>query len=150
MTSTYATYQSLTRDMARTTTLVENEPEVQRETEYYLANIGKVKTVDDFVNNTRLFTYAMKAFGLEDMTYAKAFMTKVLTEGVSDPDSFANKLTDPRYKAFAEAFNFEADKDAATTYVAAQKGVTDRYTLTAVQNGVSPDNPVLKQQTDAY
>jgi hypothetical protein len=150
VTSTYATYQSLTRDMARTTTLVENEPEVQRETEYYLANIGKVKTVDDFVNNTRLFTYAMKAFGLEDMTYAKAFMTKVLTEGVSDPDSFANKLTDPRYKAFAEAFNFEADKDAATTYVAAQKGVTDRYTLTAVQNGVSPDNPVLKQQTDAY
>lgn len=150
MTSTYATYQSMTRDMARTTTQVENEPQVKRETEYYLANIGNVKTVDDFVNNTRLFNYAMKAFGLEDMAYAKAFMTKVLTEGVSDPDSFANKLTDPRYKAFAEAFNFAADKDGATTYVAAQKGVTDRYTLTAVQNGVTPDNPVLQQQTQDY
>ncbi|MBN9067867.1 MAG: DUF1217 domain-containing protein [Rhizobiales bacterium] len=150
MTSTYATYQSMTRDMTRTTTQVESEPQVKRETDYYLANIGKVKTVDDFVNNTRLFNYAMKAFGLEDMTYAKAFMTKVLNEGVSDPDSFANKLTDPRYKAFAEAFNFAADKDSATTYVAAQNGVTDRYTLAAVQNGVTPDNPVLQQQTQDY
>jgi hypothetical protein len=150
VTSTYATYQSMTRDMARTTTQVENEPQVKRETEYYLANIGNVKTVDDFVNNTRLFNYAMKAFGLEDMAYAKAFMTKVLTEGISDSDSFANKLTDPRYKAFAEAFNFEADKDGATSYVAAQKGVTDRYTLTAIQNGVSPQNPILQQQTDDY
>jgi hypothetical protein len=150
VTSTYATYQSMTRDMARTTTQVENEPQVKRETEYYLANIGKVKTVDDFVNNPRLFNYAMKAFGLDDMAYAKAFMVKVLNEGVSDPDSFANKLTDPRYKAFAEAFNFAADKDGATTYVAAQKGVTDRYALTAIQNGVSPDNPILQQQTQDY
>jgi hypothetical protein len=150
VTSTYATYQSMTRDMTRTTTQVESEPQVKRETDYYLANIGKVKTVDDFVSNTRLFNYAMKAFGLEDMTYAKAFMTKVLNEGVSDPDSFANKLTDPRYKAFAEAFNFAADKDSATTYVAAQNGVTDRYTLAAVQNGVTPDNPVLQQQTQDY
>jgi hypothetical protein len=150
VTSTYATYQSMTRDMARTTTQVENEPQVKRETEYYLANIGKVKTVDDFVNNTRLFNYAMKAFGLDDMAYAKAFMVKVLNEGVSDSDSFANKLTDPRYKAFAEAFNFAADKDGATTYVAAQKGVTDRYALTAIQNGGSPDNPILQQQTQDY
>jgi hypothetical protein len=67
VTSTYATYQSMTRDMARTTTQVENEPQVKRETEYYLANIGKVKTVDDFVNNTRLLNYDIKAFGLDDM-----------------------------------------------------------------------------------
>jgi hypothetical protein len=150
VTSTYAQYQMISSNMARTTTQVEDEPVVQRETQYYLANIGNVKTVDDFINNPRLFNYAMKAYGLGDMTYAKAFMTKVLTEGVSDSDSFANQLTDPRYKAFAEAFNFEADKDQATTYVAAQKGVTDRYALAAIQNGVSATDPLLQQQTDAY
>jgi hypothetical protein len=150
VTSTYAQYQILSSNMARASTQVEDEPQVQRETQYYLANIGKVKTVDDFVNDPQLFNYAMKAFGLEDMTYAKAFMTKVLTGGVSDPDSFANQLTDPRYKAFAQAFNFEADQDQATTYVAAQKGVTDRYTLAAIQNGVSASDPLLAQQTAAY
>ena len=50
----------------------------------------------------------MKAFGLSDMIYAKAFMRKVLTEGISSSDSFANKLTDTRYREFAAAFNFAA------------------------------------------
>ena len=52
------------------------------ETAYYLKHIGDVKSIDDFIKDTRLFNYAMKAFGLEDMAYAKAFMRKVLVEGV--------------------------------------------------------------------
>ena len=40
------------------------------------------------------------------MTYAKAFMRKVLTEGIDDADSFANTLADKRYQDFAETFNF--------------------------------------------
>ncbi len=150
MTSTYVAYQAINRDIALSTQQAAADPSVKRESDYFLANIGSVKTVDDFVNNTRLFNYAMKAYGLSDMSYAKAFMTKVLTEGVSDSNSFANQLTDPRYKAFATAFNFEADGQGATTYAAAQKGVTDRYTLAAVQAGVSADNPILQQQTDDY
>lgn len=150
MLSTYASYQSIASNMDRQLKAVQNEPQVQRDTQYYLANIGNVKTVADFVGNTRLLDYAMKAFGLQDMEYAKAFVTKLLTEGVTDPNAFANQLTDPRYKAFAAAFNFSANKDDATTYVAAQQGVTDRYTLAAIQHGVSQDNPLLKQQTADY
>lgn len=36
----------------------------------------------------------MKACGLEDMTYAKAFMKKVLESDLSDSSSFANSLSD--------------------------------------------------------
>jgi hypothetical protein len=43
----------------------------------------------------------VEAFGLGDMAYAKAFMRKVLAGGVKDSDSFANKLTDPRYRELA-------------------------------------------------
>ncbi len=57
--------------------------DVKSATAYYLANIGKVKTVAQFVNNYQLFSYAMKAFGLSDMTYAKGLMTKVLNGGVT-------------------------------------------------------------------
>ncbi len=57
----------------------------------------------------------MKAYGLEDMTYAKAFMKQVLESDLSDPNSFANRLSDPRYKEFAAAFNFGAQpKDVQT------------------------------------
>ena len=36
-----------------------------------------MKSIDDFMKDTRLYNYAMKAFGLDDMAYAKAFMRKV-------------------------------------------------------------------------
>ena len=100
MLSTFTSYQLIARDIPKSIDRVEAQPIVERETDYYLANIGKVKSIDDFVKNDRLFKYAMKAYGLEDMAYAKAFMVKALKEGVADPDSFANKLTDKRYAEF--------------------------------------------------
>src|SRR5690606_14828492 len=70
----------------------------------------------EFVEDDRLFRYAMKAHGLEDMAYAKAFMVKALKEGVSDPDSFANKLQDKRYAEFVATYNFEKYGEKATVY----------------------------------
>ena len=116
MLSTYLSYQLITRDMPRAMDRVEREPMVDRETKYYLENISKVKTIDEFVKDDRLFRYAMKAHGLEDMTYAKAFMVKALKEGVRDPDSFANKLQDKRYAEFVTTYNFERYGEKATTY----------------------------------
>ena len=86
---------------------VAQQTAVKREADYYEANIGKVKSVDDFLKNDRLYRYAMKAYGLEDMTYAKAFMRKVLDSDLMDSASFANKLTDARYRQFAAAFSFK-------------------------------------------
>ena len=82
--------------------------------EYYRANIGKVKTVDDLVDDNRLFTYVMKAAGLEEMTYARAFMKKVLESDLTDADSFANQLTDRRYRDFAAKFNFNTEGKVST------------------------------------
>lgn len=129
MLNTYLSYQLIAKDIPKALDRVEMQPAVERETQYYLDNIGKVKSIDEFVDNDRLFKYAMKAFGLGDMDYAKAFMKKALKEGVSDPDSFANKLTDKRYAEFVKAFNFQAFGESATTYNPAQQGVTQNYAL---------------------
>jgi len=127
--NTYVSYQLIARDIPKAIDRIEKQPTVDRETQYYLANIGKVKSIDEFVDNDRLFKYAMKAFGLGDMDYARAFMKKALKEGVSDPDSFANKLTDKRYAEFVKAFNFEKLGDSATTYNGAQTDVPKNYSL---------------------
>src|SRR5206468_9306120 len=119
MLSTIADYTRLTKDMGKSMTQVATEPDVSRDTDYFLSHIGSVKTVDDFLKDYRLYSYAMKAYGLSDMTYAKAFMRKVLTEGVTDKNAFANKLTDSRYREFATAFNFAALGDKATSTTAA-------------------------------
>jgi hypothetical protein len=138
--STIADYTRISQNMTRSLSLTANEPDVSRETAYYLANIGSITNVDDFVNNYRLFSYAMKAYGLDDMTYAKAFMKKVLTEGTSSSTSFANQLSDPRYAQFANAFNFAALGSNATQVAAAQTGTTQLYVQQTMEQEAGDQN----------
>jgi hypothetical protein len=106
MVSTYIDYNLLTRDMKTSLQRTSQQTLVARETEYYKANIGNITSIDEFLGDYRLYAYAMKAHGLEDMTYAKAFMRKVLESDLSDDNSYANMLTDERYSNFARAFSF--------------------------------------------
>lgn len=109
MISTFLSYKFYTADLTKSVQRTLTNPQVKREQDYYLQNIGKVTSVDDFLNDQRLYAYAMKAHGLEDMTYAKAFMRKVLESDLNDQNSFVRKMVDTRYQAFAQAFNFTPD-----------------------------------------
>ncbi|CAN5197782.1 DUF1217 domain-containing protein [soil metagenome] len=140
MLTTSAAYRLATRDLPRTLERTQAEPSVALETKYYLDNIGAVKSIDDLVKNTRLFTYAMKAFGLEDMASAKAFMRKVVAEGVSASNSFANRLADDRFVAFAQTFSFPDDGDATTSKTEAVQGVTDRYVRQSLETEAGETN----------
>lgn len=140
MTTTYTSYKLITADLQTSLKRVSEQPDVKRETEYYLARIGSVKSIDDFFADSRLYHYAMKAHGLEDMAYAKAFMRKVLTEGVDDKAAFANQLSDTRYKELAESLNFARHGEVATTFERAQKGVVDKYTRQTLEVSAGEDN----------
>ncbi|MCA1373651.1 MULTISPECIES: DUF1217 domain-containing protein [unclassified Bradyrhizobium] len=144
MLSTIADYTRLTKDMGKSLTQVAKQPDVSRDTDYFLGHIGKVKTIDDFLKDYRLYSYAMKAYGLSDMTYAKAFMRKVLTEGVTSKDAFANKLTDTRYRQFATAFNFAALGDKATQTAAATTGTATQYVTQTMEEKAGDQNEGLR------
>ncbi len=120
MVSTYLSYKMYTADMAKSVKRTLSDVTVAREQDYYKANIGKVSSVDDLLKDQRLYQYAMKAYGLEDMTYAKAFMRKVLESDLNDQNSFVRKLVDTRYITFARAFNFTTGGTVATGNVVAQ------------------------------
>lgn len=113
MVSTYLSYDLVKRDLPASLDRVSKQNVVSRQAAYYEANISKITSVDEFMKDYRLYSYAMKAYGLEDMTYAKAFMKKVLESDLADSASFANKLTDTRYREFAAAFNFSPQAGAA-------------------------------------
>ena len=76
MVSTIASYQLISQNLTRSLEQTAKKPDVSRETAYYQAHIGDVKSIDEFVNDYRLFSYAMKAYGLSDMVYAKAFCAR--------------------------------------------------------------------------
>ncbi|HGG06583.1 MAG TPA: DUF1217 domain-containing protein [Aliiroseovarius sp.] len=81
-------------------------PVVQRDTEYFAENIGKIDTAEELVSDFRLLKVALGAFGLDDDIGNKFFIQKILEDGSIDPDALANKMSDKRYLEFTKAFGF--------------------------------------------
>ncbi|SNY92167.1 Protein of unknown function [Cohaesibacter sp. ES.047] len=130
----------LNSNMSKSLDTVRKDPLVDRLSEKYLDKIRDIKTIDEFIEDYDVFSYAMKAYGLEDMTYAKAYMHKVLEEGISSDDAFANKITDERFRTFAEAFNFEQFGEATTSFEEVQQGVVDKYVRQSLEDQEGEEN----------
>jgi len=140
MISTLVSYKLASEDIATTIKRVSEQPVVSRDVEYYLENIGNVDTIEDLTSDYRLFSFAMKAHGLSDMTYAKAFMEKVLEEGIDDDNAFANTLSDKRYAEFAKTFNFKSFGEATTSFTKTQQGVVDKYLRQTLEEQAGDEN----------
>lgn len=128
MITTMTAYQMVTRNLTQSLERTAAKPTVANETAYFEKNIGKVKSLDDFMKDDRLYRYAVEAYGLGEMAYAKALIRKVLEGGVKDPNSFANRMSDQRYKDFAAAFDFSAE---ATETEYFEKNIAMVKTVTA-------------------
>ncbi len=139
------------KDMTKTLSRISADKQVQRETDYYKANIGKITTVKEFLANDRLYQFAMKSYGMDDMIYAKGFMKKVLESDLSDSNSFANKLTDDRYRKFALAFNFGGAATAVQTQ-AQRDDVLDLYDQSIVNenNQVADDTRYFQAMINTF
>lgn len=108
MLSTFIDYRSTVADLSKSLNRTASQPTSKRDIQYFQDHIGNVKTLDDFMADNRLYSFAMKAYGLDDMIYAKGFMKKVLA---GEPDAngrvLVDRLQDSRYRDFAAAFNFK-------------------------------------------
>lgn len=127
MINTLTQVQLVRTNMERSLGTVAADPAVERQSDYYRENIRNIETIDDFLGDDRIFGYAMTAMGLEDMIYAKAFMRKVLEEGVDERTAFANQLADSKYKTFAETFNFKRYGTTTTSFSRTQEGIVDKF-----------------------
>jgi hypothetical protein len=113
--------------MPRYQKITASEPMVKAQTKYYQDNIGNIKTPEDLVNNYRLFSYVMTAFGLGDQLYAKAMIQKVLDQGVGSTRNLAYTLNNPKILALAQTFDFAANGAATTSSDAVKTGVVNQY-----------------------
>jgi len=119
------TFNFFAGDPAAARARISEKPNIAREVEYYKENISNIKSIDDLMNDTQIYATVMRAYGLEDMAYAKGFMRKLLEGGTDDPESMANKLTDTRYKNLVSDFNFVRHGEATTAFDRTQSGVID-------------------------
>ena len=79
---------------------------LQRDTDYFVENIGQITTAEALVNDRRLLTVALGAFGLQDDIDNRYFIQKVLEEGSVNEDALAVRFSDSRYQEMSQAFGF--------------------------------------------
>jgi hypothetical protein len=142
--STAAGFRAVARDIEGALDRVAQRPDVKRESAYFLANIGKVRSIDDLMADRRLLSYALEAHGLGDMTYAKALVRKALTEGIDNPRSLANRLVDPRWRDFVTTFNFARNGAATTSFTRAKEGTVERFERQALETQAGAQNPGVR------
>ena len=61
MINTMTGYRLIAADLPRSLARVSKEPMVQRDSDYYLKNIGKVKSIDDFMKDTKLVQLCLES-----------------------------------------------------------------------------------------
>lgn len=93
-----------TKDVQQTA--FENNAVLQRDVHYFEENIGDITTAEQLVNDRRLLSVALGAYGLNDDINNTFFIQKVLEDGTLDTGALANKLSDKRYFEMAKDFGF--------------------------------------------
>ncbi len=97
----------LNATLDRQTEQFDKSPTIIRDTDYFEQKVGEIQTAKDLVSDRRLLRVTLGAFGLQEDINSRAFIQKILEEGVSDDDALANRLADDRYARLAETFGFD-------------------------------------------
>lgn len=144
LTSTIASFRMISAREDAWLASIAHRPEVALETKNYLSRIENIKSVAEFVSDDRVFRFAMKAHGLEEMAYAKGFIRKLLTDGVDSDTALANRLVDPRYREFAETFNFARYGETTTIFDRTRQGTVDRFVRQTMEESAGAQNEDLR------
>lgn len=137
--SGYAGWRFLERTMdAQKSSFVESTT-MKRATEYFAAEIPSIRTAEQLVGNRRLLEVALGAFGLGEDIDSKAFIKKILEDGTIAEDALANRLTDKRYRQFAEAFGF-GDLGPRTALSSFSTEIISRYEARQFESAVGAQN----------
>ena len=139
--TTLSTYLQIANNQAQWQAMTAKSPEVATQTQYFKDNIGKATSVDAFMKDSRLFNYAMTAFSLGSLTYAKGLMQKVLEGGVSSSSALANTISNANIKAFATAFDFAENGESTTSSSTLVDNVVSRYTEQTLETNQGQQNP---------
>lgn len=122
----------------------QQDPILERETDYFRENIGKVTSAEDLVKDRRLLNVALSAYSLDDQIDMKALVQKVLEEGSTADDALANRLGDDRWVQFTEAFGFGAGETVKTGDTQAMENLVYTYQVQSFEVAVEQEDASMR------
>lgn len=135
-------WRLLSRTEERQKAMMMADPVNSADTAYARSKLPQVGSVDELMSDRRVYTYVMRAFGLEDQVNSQALVRKVLESDLSDTASVANRMGDQRFRELAGAFNFGPNSAKTGTSFADQIG--DRYVTALFEQEIGQRNKALE------
>lgn len=123
-------------------------PEIQRNIAYFAENISKISTAEELIADRRLLTVALGAYGLGDEIDKKAFVRKILEEGVEEPGTLGNRLNNQSYIEMAGAFRFDRGEFSNTVSPSLRDEVISKYLSQSFEVAVGEQNESLRLALD--
>lgn len=117
---------------------------VARDAAHFRDRIGQVRSVGDLMQDRRLLSVALQAFGLEADLPNRAFLTRILESDLSDPRSLANRLADTRYRSLAEAFGFAGPLGPRTVFPGFADRILSRFQSQRFEVAVGEQDPNMR------
>lgn len=104
MTSAITAYARISRNMPAELAKVAGQAKVADATRTFGNAVAQTSTLDEFMQNSALYAYATRAFGLEGAASSRGLIRRVLAGGTDAPTDLAFRMTDSRYLSLATAF----------------------------------------------
>lgn len=143
--SSLSQWRVLQNNLDRQIDAFRDNPVVQRDIAYVRENLADVKTPDDLLGDYRLYSFAMKAYGLESQIFARGLMDKVLSEPLEEPESTVNQLIDSKFREIAAGFRFNSEFGPPRT---ADPGFAEelirRFTQNQFEAATEDANPAIR------
>lgn len=122
-----AGWRFLQRTFDSQTRVFDARPDLTRDTAYFEAKIGSIRSAEELVSDRRLLRVALGAFGLQEDINNRFFIRKVLEGGVLAEGSLANRLADDRYRDLSRTFGFGDLSVPSSKLSDFGRRITDRY-----------------------
>lgn len=125
---------------------IRNEAVSRREIASFREKIGSITSVDDLMKDYKVYSFVMKAHGLEGEIPYKAMMKKIMTSDPDDKKSFVNRLTRADYQSLNRSLGFDTDGKAKAGHFSDPKWVesmVDRYVSQRLVDTQAESNPVV-------
>lgn len=96
------------KTMSKQIATMVNQRQVKREVSYFKEKMPQIEKASELVKDPILLKVTLTSFGLQDDIGSKFYIQKILESNFLDEKSFANKLSNKKYKNLSSTFGFGA------------------------------------------
>lgn len=118
---------------------------VQKEIDYFREKVKELKNPEDLFKNRRLMQFVLSAYSMDDELQYMGRMKKILLSKLTDTDSLAQKMADPRFREINQDLlmgDFGVNVLKSSSMV---EKLVDRYITNEYEKDLGNQNPALRE-----